>query len=333
MRDEAEHKGDSRAVGPGARRCRAAEGAGVVSESFPALGTTALVAVAEPWALTSARRILEDELAAVDRACSRFRHDSELARVNAAGGAAVEVGPRLFEAVQVALDVAALTGGLVDPTVGATLRLAGYDSTFAELRLRDGRLVHATFPAVAGWRSVTVDRRRRTVRAPNGTELDLGATAKALAADRAAAAAAAATGAGVLVSLGGDVAVAGEAPNGGWPVRIADDHAAPLDGPGPVVAIAAGGLASSGTHVRRWTTAGGELHHIIDPRTARPAETPWRTVTVAASSCVRANAASTAAVVLGESAPGWLAASGLPARLAAEDGTVATVNDWPAEDG
>jgi thiamine biosynthesis lipoprotein len=135
----------------------------------------------------------------------------------------------------------------------------------------------------------------------------------------------------VLVSLGGDIAVAGEPPERGWPVRIADDHAAPLAGPGPVVAIAEGGLASSGTHVRRWTTAGGELHHIIDPRTSRPAVTPWQTVSVAADSCVRANAASTAAIVLGDDAPEWLAERRLPARLAAGDGVVATISGWPAE--
>src|SRR5205823_1088321 len=109
--------------------------------------------------------------------------------------------------------------------------------------------------AVAGWRSIAFDAGTRTIRAPTGVELDLGATAKALAADRAASAAATATRAGVLVSLGGDVAVAGAPPPRGWPVRIADDHAAPLDGSGPVVSVVAGGLASSGTQVRRWTTA------------------------------------------------------------------------------
>jgi FAD:protein FMN transferase len=136
---------------------------------------------------------------------------------------------------------------------------------------------------------------------------------------------------GALVSLGGDVAVAGIPPAVGWAVRIADDHASPLVGPGPVVSIVQGGLASSGTHVRCWTTAGGELHHIVDPRTGRPADTPWRTVTVAAPSCVDANAASTAAIVLGDGAHAWLAEAGLPARLAAEDGCVTTVAGWPKE--
>lgn len=301
------------------------------SASFPALGTTAVVAVTNPGSLGEARAILDAELAAVDAACSRFRPDSELCRLNAAAGHETPVGPLLFSALEVALEAAHSTDGLVDPTVGANLRLAGYDRTFAELRLRDGRHVHATFPPVAGWRSVTLDARRCTVRTPAGVELDLGATAKALAADRAAASAAGATGVGVLVALGGDVAVAGPAPEGGWPVRIADDHAAPLDGPGPVVAIASGGLASSGTHVRRWTTSGGELHHIVDPRTGRPASGSLRTVSVAAASCVDANAASTAAVVLGEGAHGWLSGRGLPARLAGSDGRVATVNGWPSE--
>jgi FAD:protein FMN transferase len=303
----------------------------VVSDVFPALGTNALVAVADPSALPEARAILDTELAAIDLACSRFRPDSELSAVNGAEGREIELSPLCMEAVTVALRVAELTGGIVDPTVGATIRLAGYDITFAELQLRDGRRVQARFPPVAGWRTVRIDRARSTITLARGVELDLGASAKALAADHASSAAAEATGAAVLVSIGGDVAVAGEPPEGGWPILIADDHAAPLDGPGPVVAVNEGGLATSGTHVRRWTTSGGEVHHILDPRTARPATTPWRTVTVAAESCVLANAASTAAIVLGDAAPTWLEQWGVPARLAAEDGTVAAVNGWPAE--
>ncbi len=303
----------------------------VATDSFPAIGTTALIAVADAEVLPAARQLLEQKLTALDATCSRFRADSELIELNRSAGAPVEVGPILFEHVGVALRVAELTGGLVDPTVGATLRLSGYNRTFAQVRLRDGRLVQPFFPPIAGWRSVIVDARRRTIRIPRGVELDLGATAKAFASDRAAAAVTTATGTGALVSLGGDVAVAGEPPRGGWSVRIADDHAAPLEGPGPVVSIVRGGLATSGTCVRRWTTAGGELHHIVDPRTGRPALTPWRTVTVAAASCVHANAASTAAVVLGEAAPGWLAEAALPARLVSGDGVIATVSGWPAE--
>ncbi len=299
--------------------------------SFPALGTTATVAVSDPEALAHARTILERELDAIDLACSRFRDDSELVHVNRLSGAEVEVGELLLEALYVALRAAEQSGGLVDPTVGRTLRLAGYDQPMTIVRARDGRLFRPAFAPTPGWRTIELSERRSTVRAPKGVELDLGATAKALAADRAARAAADATGTGVLVSVGGDIAVAGEPPPGGWSVRIADDHTAPLDAPGPAVSVLSGGLASSGTTVRRWATAAGELHHIVDPRTGRPAASPWRTVTVAAASCVDANTASTAAVVLGEDAPAWLDERRLPSRLVRLDGSVACVGAWPAE--
>ena len=301
------------------------------SFSFQALGTTATVAVTGPEALPRARAVLERELEAIDLACSRFRSNSELVRLNEASGAEVRVSGLLLEAVRVALHAAEASGGLVDPTVGRTMRLAGYDRPMTVVRGRDGRLFRPSFEPAAGWRRIELDEARSTIRAPKGVELDLGATAKALAADRAASAAARATGAGVLVSLGGDIAVAGEPPPGGWSIRIADDHAAPLDGPGPVVSVHSGGLASSGTTVRRWATAGGELHHIVDPRTGRPADSPWRTVSVAAASCVDANTASTAALVLGDGAPAWLDECRLPSRLVRLDGSVACVGAWPAE--
>jgi thiamine biosynthesis lipoprotein len=301
------------------------------SAALCALGTSAAVVVAEPGALPAARRALLRELDAIELACSRFRPDSELVALNAAAGSALQVSPLLFEAVEVALRVARRTGGLVDPTVGRALRLSGYDRTFERVRVRDGDTFRPRFELVRGWRSVELERSRRAIRVPKGVELDLGATAKALAADRAALAASRAAGTGVLVSLGGDVAVAGPAPAPGWPVKIAEDHAAPLDAPGPTVSIRSGGLATSGTAVRRWRAGGAELHHIVDPRTGRPAETPWTAVTVAAASCVDANAASTAAVVLGRAGPEWLAERRLPARLQGEDGTVVCAGGWPED--
>ncbi len=170
---------------------------------------------------------------------------------------------------------------------------------------------------------------RLEIRVPAGVELDLGATAKAAAADAAAAAVHRITGSGVLVSLGGDVAVAGVAPAEGWPIRIADQHDAPLASEGPVVAVRGGGLATSGVAARRWPVSGGERHHIIDPRTGSSAVTPWRTVSVTGATCVDANAASTAAVVLGADAPAWLGLRGLSARLVRHDGSVVFVGDWP----
>jgi FAD:protein FMN transferase len=298
---------------------------------FRALGTSGAVATADDALAGDACAAVERELDAIDRACSRFRPDSELARVNSARGERVAVGPLLLEALRVALDGARASGGLVDPTVGGALRAAGYDSTFRVVAARDGETFRARFVAVPGWQTVELDEQAATVRVPAGVELDLGATAKALACDRAATAAAAAAGS-VLVALGGDIAVAGDSPIGGWSVRISDDHAAPLDSRGPTVAIVGGGLATSSTTVRRWRSGRTELHHLVDPRTGRPAESPWRTVSVAAKTCVDANVASTASFML-EDPSAWLAARRLPARLVSIGGDTTFVAGWPEESG
>ncbi len=299
--------------------------------SFSALGTTATVAVLDPAALPAARVQLRQWLEAVDLACSRFRPDSELARANAGAGTPVTISPLLSRYVRFALDGARMTDGRVDPTLGLQLRRVGYDRTFARVRERGVWRIAAAVDRGPSWTSVELDDSRGTLCVPAGAELDLGATAKALAADDAARAIATTCGTGVLVSLGGDLSVAGSAPPDGWPVLIADDHAALLTAAGPAVAVAAGGLATSSTAVRRWPTDSGEAHHILDPRTGRPAVTPWRTVSVAATSCAVANVSATAAIVLGETAVDWLARRGLPARLVREDGTVARTGGWPLE--
>jgi FAD:protein FMN transferase len=298
---------------------------------FEALGTSAVVSVSDEDALSDARELLTQDLAAVDLACSRFRDDSELARANARAGTSTRISRLLAEAVRVALDAARNSNGLVDPTLGAHLRAAGYDRTFSLVQERGAWQLRALPARRASWDDVELDEVERTLLIPSGVELDLGATAKAWAADRAAARIAETTGCGALVSLGGDVAVAGPPPDGGWAIRIADDHAADLAGPGPVVAITAGGLATSGVAVRRWATDRGEAHHLIDPRTGRPAVTPWLTVSVAAPSCVAANTVSTAAIVLGEDAPAWLLQQALPARAVNTDGYILSICSWPAE--
>jgi thiamine biosynthesis lipoprotein len=299
--------------------------------SFPALGTTATVASTDAASLDAASELLRERLRALDLACSRFRADSELNWVNAHAGVPVSVSPLLARAVRVALDAARTSSGCVDPTLGSQLRAAGYDRTFALVRERATWRVAAAPPQREAWRAVELDDEQRFLLLPEGIELDLGATAKAFAADDAAQAIAATIGAGVLVSLGGDIAVAGPAPAEGWPVRIAEDHAAPLADGGPTVAIATGGLATSSTSVRRWPTDRGEAHHVLDPRSGRPAITPWRTVTVAAATCLDANVAATAALVRGADAVEGLAAARLPSRLVDRDGSVVRVAGWPDE--
>jgi thiamine biosynthesis lipoprotein len=306
--------------------------AGASTLTFPALGTFATVLVTDPDALGQAHHLVAAELAAIDAACSRFRDDSELWRVNHARGRPVEVSPLFADALTVALDAAELTDGDVDPTCGQSLARLGYDRDFALARQCTDPLRQPPMPA-GGWRRVELDRGHRAVRVPAGILLDLGATAKALAADRAAAAVQAAVGGGVLVNLGGDLRVAGDPPDGGWPVGIADDAGFDTSTasvrPRQVVMVRDGGLATSSPLGRTWRRGDTRLHHIVDPVTGRSARSCWRTVSVAAATCVGANIASTAAILRSERAIGWLDGLGLPARLVRQDGTVVTVAGWP----
>jgi thiamine biosynthesis lipoprotein len=302
----------------------------ILSATWPALGTTASVFVTEASAITGARELVEAELERIDHACSRFRADSELSRVNVQTGERIHVSALFAESVEVALRVAEATGGAVDPTVGRAMRNIGYDRDFGHLAADAPSPL--PLPPSPGWRSVSVDRRANLVRMPPGVELDLGAAAKALAADRAARSVHRAVGGGVLVNLGGDISVAGTPPDGGWSIRVCEDHRDAASGPGQTVSIATGGLATSSTAVRRWFAGGRPVHHIVDPRTGASAPVVWRTATVVARSCVEANAASTASIVRGLGAPLWLARLALPSRLVNADGRVLRVAGWPQEE-
>jgi len=304
----------------------------LAAASWRAIGTTVDVLVLD-GDVDLARAAVTLVLDAADRAYSRFRADSELSRIQARPEAEVTVSALLGEAIDAALRGARLTDGLVDPTIGRALRLAGYDADFRSLLDRSEPLV-ARIEAIPGWRAITWDPSHRRLRLPAGIELDLGATGKALIVDRAVVAAAAAVGpaAGVLVSVGGDIAIAGRLPDDGWRILLAEDSATPPDAGGEVVSIRDGALATSSTVVRRWRRGAVSLHHLIDPRTGAPAAGPWRTATVAAATCVDANVAATAAIVLGDEAVAWLEATGLPARLVAIDGRVERVGGWPLPD-
>ena len=304
----------------------------VATRTWKALGTSVHVLTTDPNELPAAELAVREILDDVDAAYSRFRADSELSALNASGGRSVTVSPLLATAIDTALRAASLTRGAVDPTLGTAIRIAGYDDDFSRIA-RDGGPVTLHPVRVAGWRAVHVDRASRRVLLPDGVELDLGSTGKALAADLAAHAAhTAMTGGGVLVSLGGDIAIAGTPPTGGWRVLVAEDSAVPPDSDGQVICVGRGGVATSSTTVRRWTRGGIILHHIIDPKTGLPASGPWRTVTVVAASCVDANIAATAAIVQGEAAIEWLQARRLPARLVENDGTIHYIGPWPDPD-
>ena len=268
-------------------------------------------------AVAAVRRWLAD----VEAAASTYRADSEITALNAAEGRPTRVGPVLAAALRVALASAATTNGTVDPTVGSvTLIAASATPTVTRTgSYRDVELVH--------------DGDSTIVTMPAGVRLDLGATAKAWAADRSAELAAIESGCGVLVSLAGDIAMSGPVPDDGWVVLVTDDHREGVDSANAVaetVSLAGGGLATSSTTVRRRQTADGDMvSHVIDPIRWRPVTPVWRTVSVAAGDCVTANTATTAALVLGERAEAWLEQTGLPVRLVGVDGHIVRLGDWP----
>ncbi|NHA70107.1 FAD:protein FMN transferase [Phycicoccus flavus] len=295
---------------------------------FRAIGTTIRLVVTEPWTVAEAEALTRDHLVALDRAASRFRHDSEVSRLAAAarsGAASAVASPVLAGSLRAALRAARLTGGLVDPTVGTAVAVSGYDADLAVVRSR----VAADRPAasVPGWHQVRIDPRTDRVDVPAGCLLDLGATAKAHAADEVARVLAARLPGGFLVDLGGDIALSGTTPEGRWQIGVEDSAGRQLQS----IGLRSGqAVATSSTRLRTWVAADGSVrHHIVDPRTGRTADATWAQVTCVGRTALEANAASTAAVVLGAEAPAWLAGHGVPARLDTADGVVVTTPGWP----
>jgi thiamine biosynthesis lipoprotein len=281
------------------------------AREFAVWGTVARVVVADPSCADAAEHLVRGQLDLVDEACSRFR-PSELSAVRWSA----RVSPLLASLVAAALDSAAETGGDVDPTLGGDLVALGYDRDFAAdlpVRVRVERRVRHR------WQEISLADGVLTL--PPGCSIDLGASAKAYAADLCATLVHEALGCDVLVSLGGDVSVAGAS---GWPVLVSDG----VGEPAARVLLSGGGLATSSTISRAW---GPGMHHILDPVRGMPAEPVWRTVSVVAPSCRRANALSTAAVVRGLAAPEWLRSLSVPARLVGRDGSVVRLGGWPPD--
>jgi len=294
---------------------------------FRALGT--YVHLSTTGDLRRAVELAEAVLAEVDLSCSRFRPDSDLVRANARAGQWTQVDPLLAAAVAVAIDAARETDGLVDPCLGTALVEIGYDEDLAVVLARgDVRTVPAASARPGAWQDVRTDA-DRAVFVPAGVQLDLGATAKAWAADLLALTLVDAVGGDVLVSLGGDIRIAGSESRA-WPVLVTEHPDGVGDEHDPeLVTLDGGGLATSSTLARRWTAGGVVQHHLLDPRTGRPATPYWRTVTATGPTCVAANVATTAAIVMGPDAEAWLAAHGVDARLVGVDGSVRRTGSWP----
>ncbi len=250
--------------------------------------------------------------------------------VHGASGRPIRISDLLYQALEVAVTAATRTGGAVDPTIGNALAALGYDTDLDAVLSRPPALGRA-LGSVAGYAHIQLNPADQTVRIPRGVRLDLGSTAKALAADRAAARVARVIGDGALVSLGGDVAVAGKAPADGWPIGIAQESNTPAALVDHVVAITHGGLASSSPLARTWHNGGRAVHHIVDPRTGDCAEPYWVLVSATGASCVEANLVTTAAIVWRDQALDKLGGFEQSVRLVRGDGEVFSVNGWPVK--
>jgi thiamine biosynthesis lipoprotein len=268
---------------------------------FQAMGCLVEVGGATPTELVAIERIFQ----ARDRQFSRFHDSSELNRVNRIPGEVVTVSKTFAQMVERALGAASATGGLVDPTLARALTAAGYDRDFEAL---DPRADEPRAGTPGRWRAVRIVG--RLLMRPAGLELDLNGVVKGQTVDEAV---------GLLsgdgfVAAGGDYAGRGEF-----------DVALPG---GDSVRVTHGGLATSGTTKRRWLRAGTWQHHLIDPRSGRPAESPWTEVTVSAGTCLQADVAAKAAFLLGPDGPTWLDTRELAGRFLSEDGVPVLNEAW-----
>lgn len=274
----------------------------MTTRSFHAMGCEVVVAGAGRQAFERIVRLFDER----DRIFSRFQRESELTRVNASRAEVVIVSPEFARAVSAALDAARTTDGLVDPTVGSAVVAAGYDTDFDELVPNP---IPVGSAEASCWRRVEIVG--RFLRRPPGTQLDLNGVVKAMAVDDAAALL---DGAG-YVSAGGDLAARAT----GVEVALPD---------GEIVTLEHGGIATSGTATRSWLRGGVRQHHLIDPRTWKPAETPWTTVTAVGAACLAADIAAKAGFLLGDDGPRRLDEHGVAARFVTDDGVFVENGAW-----
>ncbi len=268
---------------------------------FEAMGCEIVVGGATPAEHRTIERLFRER----EWVYSRFLPDSELNRVNRSAGRLVSVSQLFADTLAIALRVAGQTEGLVEPTLGAAIAAAGYTRDFS---LLDNDREPAGAPKRGAWRSVLVVGRR--VGIPSGVQLDLNGVVKSLAVDDALGLLA---GEG-FVSAGGDLAARGE-----LNVALPD---------GGTVLLRRGALATSGSAKRRWLRGGELQHHLIDPGSGRPAETPWEQVTACGASCLAADVAAKAGFLLGERGPAWLDRRGIPARFLSTTDDVTVNEAW-----
>jgi FAD:protein FMN transferase len=270
------------------RRRWAAFGSTVELRLWPRLGRVAAGGLRLAQSVRYLRRA-EERL-------SRFRPASELSRLNRRAGEPVRVSRPLFWLIVFALAAARETDGLFDPTVHQALLAAGYDRSFESLGHERGE-ASSFNPQSGRFRDVILDGAHCTVTLPRDVGIDLGGIAKGWLADevvRRLRPYGAAT-----VDLGGDVAITEPDPHDlPWVIEVADPWTA-RQTLAEVSLRHSGGVATSGIVRRRWHTRYGSQHHLIDPRTGRPAVTDLASVTILAPNAVTAEVLAKAVLLLG----------------------------------
>jgi len=293
---------------------------------FEMWGLTGSLATEREDQMASALERLWARLESFDDACNRFRGDSELSRLNARPGELTPVSETFELALDAAMRAADATLDLCDPTVLPSLLALGYDRDYDELVARvNAPAEEPVRPLGPG--AIHLDRQHHTVIIDAPCQLDLGASAKALLVDLVADDVA--PSGGVVVELGGDVAVRGNGPQGPWAIGVSD--ALTITGREPRISLRHGGVATSSTTSRTWRAGDHVVNHIIDPRTGSFANGPYATASVTASDCVLANAFATAALLWDEEATYHIAQAGWSARLVRTNGTIEFVGGWPED--
>ena len=291
---------------------------------FAAMGSTAHLQVGDApgplvdWAVAEVERL--------EQCWSRFRPDSELSRLNASAGGWTAVSSRMLLSLERARALWSATGGAFDPTVFEALERLGYDRSFELVRNdTETRAVGSAIDEPApGFGAVEIDATASEVRIPPGTRLDLGGLGKGLAADLVAEGLVDRGARSALVSLGGDLRAAGDAPDGGWQIPIED----PFE-EGSIRferVLESGGLVTSTCGYRRWTHDGREVHHLIDPRTGAPSAAGVFAVVAQGPEAWWAEGLAKAVVVTGiDAAAALLHDTGVDVTVFLDDGSAVTV--------
>ncbi len=294
---------------------------------FNVWGVSGSLTVASEDYLSFAVERLEYWLAAINVAANRFTDESEISRLNHSAGRPMKYSPAFELCLDTAISAYEQTQGACSPTVLPSLLALGYDRDYDEVATDSSIAVRPTRPSL-GLDAIQINRAEQTVQLLDGCQLDFGATAKALTCDLVANDVGL-TG-GVVVEIGGDVALRGEGPDGLWAIAVSDSlEASDHD---PRLGLTNAGVATSSRVIRVWQGGGQRLNHIINPFTGGSVDGPYGSASVVAASCVEANAFSTAALVWGEEASYRIAQAGLSARLVRTEGAVDLVGAWPREE-